>query len=307
MGKKTTRQHFVPRTYLRTFAHERKKDQFFLHHKHPKLIENGGTSCTNIINLCVEGGLYDLPGSKLTEEQRTMVDSFYKDAYEDYWPSAYAKLVDESITTISTEDRRQIIGMVSSLYFRNRLWNVFINNSMGDIIERGYGMVKNVGKDSFDMFGETVTITGRTVEEIKNDHQERDRVSMVLKGAKSTIDLLRKRLTSDGIQIVKLNDPTQYFLTSDCPVSVRDPGGGHTRPSNPENFMCLPLDHKHLLQLIPGVPLQGLNKIFREISNEAFIWNIQTFEFADRFLMGSEEGLKSFAAMITRLKKTHSH
>jgi hypothetical protein len=307
MGKKTTRQHFVPQTYLKNFAHERKNGQFYLYFKNPNLLGNGGTGCNNTINLCVEGGLYDLPG-ELTDEERTIVDRFYNDAYETGWTSVYEKLVNENVTVITPEDRRLIIGMVSSLYFRNRSWNVFLNQVKADIIERGYRLATELGSDSFEMLGEVVIIKGRSIELIKKEYLERDKPGIILSGVRATINLLRRRIDSDGIEVMKIVNPNEHFLTSDNPVTVRDPDNQHIIPSNPSNFLSLPIDHKHTLLLIPERPTQDLDKIYRSKATDLsiFAWNVQTFGEADRFLMGSEAGLKSFAETINRINKKAS-
>ena len=172
MGKKS-RQHFVPRTYLKNFAQEIDR-KFFVHTKTPKVIDNGGTGFRNISHICTEWDLYDLPG-QLSDDERKVVDTFYKDAYEEHWTSVYTKLVDEDVSTITQEDRRVIIGMVSSMFFRNRLWNVFHDRVMGDSIERGYMLTKEAGGERFVLFGEDVVITGRTVDEIKKEFQEKDK------------------------------------------------------------------------------------------------------------------------------------
>jgi hypothetical protein len=295
------RHHFVPITYLKNFAFERKAGEFSIHFKKKEVLENGGTGCTNIRNLCVESKLYSLPG--LTSEEQLIVETFYNDAYEKGWTSVYEKLVDEKVVTITPEDRRLIIGMVSSLYFRNRKWNVFLTNMKADIIERGYEMSKHVGSDSFVMFGEEIVIKNRTLEEIKSDQLEKDKPAIVLGGVRSTINLLRRRLDSDGIEVMKINDSKEYFLTSDNPVTVRDPNNGPIVPADPSNFLSLPIDHKHTLLLIPERPSQDLDKIYRSKASfySTLAWNVETFAGADRFIMGSEEGLKSFSGMVMRM------
>jgi hypothetical protein len=301
MAKEPKRQHFVPITYLKNFAFERKPGEFSVHFKKKDVFQNGGTGCTNVRNLCVEGKIYNLPG--LSSEEETIIETFYSDAYEVGWTSVYKKLIDKEISMVTSEDRRLIIGMASSLYFRNRLWNVFLNKVKADIIERGYEMSKQSGSDSFVMFGEEVVVKGRTLEEIKKEHFERDKASIVLTGVRATINLLKRRLDSDGIEVMKITDVDQHFVTSDNAVTVRDPDNEAVIPANPSNYLSLPIDHKHTLLLIPDRPIEDLNMINRSSASyySTLAWNFGTLQGADKFVIGSAEALKSLSNIVSRI------
>lgn len=51
---------------------------------------------------------------------------------------------------------------------------------MGDSIERGYILTKKVGGERFVLFGEDVIITGRSVDEIKKEYQEKDKALIAI-------------------------------------------------------------------------------------------------------------------------------
>src|SRR5687767_8320583 len=112
-------QHYVPQTYLKRFA-VKKKDQFFLHRLCTPEFKETDIKSINIKNLCVQNRLYTLPGT--TIQEKMLVEDFYSDAYERHYDGVYKKLIDETISKITDEDRRVIIGMVVSLFYRNPFW-----------------------------------------------------------------------------------------------------------------------------------------------------------------------------------------
>jgi hypothetical protein len=174
-----------------------------------------------------------------------------------------------------------------------------------DVIERGFEMSKQAGSNSFVMFGEEIVIKDRTVEDIKKEQLEKDKPSIILSGVRAAINLLRQRLDSDGIELMKIADPKENFLTSDNPVTVRDPNNERVVPANPSNFLSLPIDYTHTLLLIPERPLQDLDKIYRSKASfySTLAWNFGTLKGADRFIMGSEDGLRSFSSTVIRINK----
>jgi hypothetical protein len=296
MSAKTHRDHFVPQTYLEKFAHERKTGQFHVYRKDPKVLENGGTGCPNIRNLCVEGGLYDLNIPGLTDEERRIVDTFYEQAYENGWNSVYEKLVDEKVETVTGEDRRLILGMVCSLFFRNRSWLVEAGKMTKEIITRGYESSKQNNKDHFFLESEKIMIKDKTLDEVVKEQIEIGKPILIKVAASASINLLKKRLDSDAIHVVKNHDHQESYLTSDRPVVMMDPNSQHLRPGNPSNFLVLPIDHTHVIELIPDCPTDYLTQIQRGRDTPMMIFfkNSQQYKQSDNHLMGSEKGLKFF-------------
>jgi hypothetical protein len=115
------RHHYVPATYLKRFGFEKYKDQFYLHRIPKNSITEAEINCSNVKKICVISNLYTLPGANAQE--RMLVEDFYSDTYERHYSKVYKKLIDENVTDISDEDRRVIIGMIVSLFYRNPFWN----------------------------------------------------------------------------------------------------------------------------------------------------------------------------------------
>ena len=312
MSKEPTNQHFVPQVYLRKFSFKKRKDDF-IYTLDCRQVETGEIKEKNIKEICAEKGLYDLPG-KLTDAERFFVDNFYKSEYENNWNGVYNKLVDEKVTTITTLDRRVIIGMVLSLFFRNIKWIAKLDFQTSFIIEQGYKVCTQYGKDRFVMTEidgkkEIIVVKGKTLSEVKQDYLERHKEELVIKGMKSTINLLKNRKDSDGIVIEKLRDPSEHFITSDNPVYLFDPDGiKPVNPENPKNFLVVPIDHEHYLELIPERPKQSILDVVRNPSSKLVIGKIKMSSFgknallaseADQFLLGSKGGLKDYCSTVT--------
>jgi hypothetical protein len=61
------------------------------------------------------------------------------------------------------------------------------------------------------MFGEIVNIKGRSTEQIKKEYLEKDKPGIVLNGVRAAIYLLRRRIDSDGIEVMELLIPRSIF------------------------------------------------------------------------------------------------
>jgi hypothetical protein len=137
---------------------------------------------------------------------------------------------------------------------------------------------------------------------------EKDKPEFVVAQTRAAIKLLRLRFDSDGIEIMKIQRTDDYFITSDRPVAPRDPDNQRIVPMNPKNFISLPVDHKHLLLLIPERPTQNLDKIYRSDASDIdlFVWNTQQFGLAHKYLMGSEIGLQQYCDTVKRVNSKRS-
>jgi hypothetical protein len=162
MTHDTKRQHYVPQAYLKNFAFRKKKNKYILHFIKPEDVEKGRIQSASIKDLCVYNDLYTLPG--LTKEERMLVESFYSDTYEYGWTGVYRKLTNEHVTMVSTEERRLVIGMAVSLFFRNLSWKKFYDQFMGETIKKAYDLSTANGKDAFIFEGEELSIRGKTVD-----------------------------------------------------------------------------------------------------------------------------------------------
>ena len=214
----------------------------------------------------------------------------------------YEILTDKTRLTLTAKERYSIIGFVVSMFFRNVSWHNFYNKVLDDMLERVYRLTELNGRDTFYFGEEEISIAGKTLEELQKENKKQDRPMIALTQAQNIFQLIRLRLINDVITITKAR-PGFEFLTSDNPVSFK---GANIRqrpvPFDPSNTLMIPIDKDHLLQLQPWVekeldwnllgrlsdmPIPGM---YASINN-----NFQSVQ-CDKFLLGTEAGLKAFQA-----------
>jgi Protein of unknown function (DUF4238) len=297
------RHHYVPQTYLQNFSFKKSKDIFQLHWLPVGILKENKISSSNIKNLCVVSKLYTLPGN--TVEGKMLIEDFYNDAYERGYQSVYKKMTDEAVTDITDEDRRLIIGMAVSLFYRNPFWLNSHTDFIGDMFSRAFELSKANGHDSFYWDNEEISIKGKTVDDLKREYREEARPNLIIEQVQAAINLLKLRINSDGINITRIKNPAFEFLTSDRPVNIINPDKGHIIPMDPLNFLTMPIDSKHQLSLLPQCHPGNKYKILRDSTDgfiDSFTHNAQQAMAADKFLFGSEQGLKSFVKLMEKVE-----
>lgn len=115
-NNETKLQHYVPRTYLKNFADEKKKGEFYFHalpiadSSEEKIFE------TNIMRACAQNYIYTLLGN--TKEERLLLENFYNENYESNYTAMYNLLVDPGKTKLSSDERNLIISTMVTMLFR---------------------------------------------------------------------------------------------------------------------------------------------------------------------------------------------
>jgi hypothetical protein len=290
------RQHFVPRTYLKHFSVQKGEDFFInvlprLEKEEDKIFES------NIKNVCLQKHLYTLPGE--TDEEKMLLEKFYSDNYESQYDRIYEILTNPAKTIITKEDRELIISTVITMFYRTSRWITLHN----DLIKRVYTILFQVceqtGKDFFEFEGQKISIAGKKLDELIKEHTDENRPIQVLTQLEVAMKLINVRQIRDGILVFKLCDEVE-FITSDNPVIANNPYQKDTMPFDPNNILKLPLDSKHILYLMPYSEKETQNIIIRKNLNgvmcnmERLVGNYELIKLSERFIFGSNEGLKSY-------------
>lgn len=294
MGE-TRKMHYVPQCYLRYFAQER--SGIYTIHALPK---NGGEIfATNVKKICRETDLYTMPGA--TEQERQFLEKMYNDLYEVSYDTIHGMLTDKTKYTVTAKERYSIIGFVVSMFYRNIFWHTSFNNFLDQMLAHAYELAKLHGKDSFFFEDEEISIAGKTLEELQKDNKKQDRPLIALVTAQKIFQLIRLRLINDVITIVKAR-PGFEFLTSDNPVTIKPADIKHRLvPFDPSNTLSIPIDKNHLLQLRPWAKELDWNMLGR-LNDGPFPGLLTSMNNhfqnnqCERFLLGTEAGLKAFKA-----------
>lgn len=294
------RQHYVPRTYLKHFSQERSND-FFINRLPIKDCKESNVSKTNIINVCVEKGLYTLPGNSVQE--RMFIENFYSDEIESHYNKIYNILTDSNKKTITPEERKLVISTVVTMLYRTTKWKNIHNDLMMRVFDQMYNLCEQTGKDYFIFEGEKISIAGKTLKEFHNAYKIENKPSQMLIQLDLAFKLIELRTLNDGIYVVRLEEEDQEFITSDNPVIYHKPGCQRTVPFDPKNILKLPLDNKHLLFLMPYANTQTSHIISRNMVKgnicftEKLTSNYEQFCNAERFLLGKESALKAYLSL----------
>jgi hypothetical protein len=286
--------HYVPRVYLEKFAKQRGNEYYI----YALDKQSGKIFSPNTKNICVETDLYLLEGS--TEDERQMIEKLYNDLFEREYNKIHKILVDDSRDSITMEERYDIISFVVSMFYRNNVWNAGYNKLIDETLAKAYHLSKANEKDSFFFGEQEVSIAGKSLEELQKENRDKDRQIIALNAIQRIFELTRMRVVNDIVTVVKTED---LILTSDNPVSFRGENVSvRPIPIDPNNTLTLPIDDCHLLQLRPwgdkldnNLTMLGRMSEFSIVSGVVAETNNQfQYNQAERFLLGTEDGIKGF-------------
>ncbi len=286
--------HYVPKVYLEKFAKQR-GDEYYICALEK---QTGKIFTPNTKNICVETDLYLLEGS--TENERQMIEKLYNELFESGYNKIHKILVDDGRHSITMKERYDIISFVVSMFYRNNVWNTGFNKLIDETLAKAYHLSTANEKKSFFFGEQEISIAGKSLEELQKENRNKDRQMLALNGIQRIFELTRMRVINDVVTIVKTED---LIVTSDNPVSFRGENVSvRPIPMNPNNTLSLPIDDHHLLQLRPwgdkldnNLTMLGRMSEFSIVSGVVAETNNQfQYNQSERFLLGTEDGIKGF-------------
>ena len=256
---------------------------------------------TSTANVCLQRDLYTLPGD--TPEQRMLIEKFYAENYEAHYDRVYQILTDPKKRQLTEEERQLIISIVVTMFYRTTKWINQHNEFIGRVLEQGYQLAQEIGKNYILLDGEKISFEGKTVDQLRKELKTENRPGYVLTQLQLALRLIESRIANDGIQVGKLVDDGVEFITSDNPVSYYRSDDSKPVPFDPNNIMELPLDNKHVLMLMPFAANEDKdirNYISRVpysggiCSTQKLTSNHNQFLNSERFLIGTDNALRDY-------------
>ncbi len=298
MATKVKRQHYVPRTYLKHFAVE-KNGNHFLKSLPIDDLDINKIFDVSVGNACAQKDIYTLPGT--STEEKMLLETFYSDNYESHYDQIYQILTNENKRTITTKDRELIISTIVTMMYRTtKLANQHYEN-VNRALKYAYQVAKRNNSNFILFENDKINIEGKTLDEIQKQVREDSQPMIAITQLKVAFKLIQLRSSRDVINVVRLKDDSHEFVTSDNPVLFRNIFGKHSSSFDKENILSLPLDAKHILYLMPFAKENertdilyrrnttgSMGKLEKSASNHSQSKN------AERFMIGSEAGLKEF-------------
>lgn len=283
----TIKQHFVPRTYLKNFGYK-KNDDFYVNVL-PKgqIIENIFESNTK--NICAENHLYTLNGDV---KSRQLLENIYSNVFENEYLDLFNILTNDTINEITTENRKAIISAIITMFYRTKKWLNEINNFNDETLSKIFQFCKQYNLDYYiDTNGDKVIITGKNIQELKQNKRKETRIPFVLIQLETALKLIELK-KNDNINVYKIVDNSE-FITSDNPVFGVNINNQPTIPFDLDNAYYLPISNKYLLSIFPREGLPINNKIIRIAMSNEQVKKMNKLQLlnSDKFIIGSKKGL----------------
>lgn len=283
----TKKQHFVPRTYLRNFAHLRNGEFYVnvLQKNQPR--ENIFES--NITNVCAENHLYTLTGDI---ESRQLLENIYSNIFENDYKDLFSVLTNDTIYEITDEMKKSIVSALITMFYRTKKWVNEYNSFNDEAMNKVYQVCKQFNLDYFtNPNGEQISIKDKSLGELQSNLKKNTRIPIVLSQLKVALRLIDAK-QFDNINVFKILDDCE-FITSDNPVLAMNVNKMPTIPFDIDNAYYLPISDKYLLSIFPNEDLPAHNKIIRMIMSKETVMGFNKWQLAnsDRFIIGSRKSL----------------
>lgn len=285
---KKPHQHFIPRTYLKRFAHTKLKKGKFLLAAYDK-IEREVKLDISIADICVEDNFYTIKG--LPDDQKYFIDDHFTKNIEPKYKDVYDLLVVQKKEIITIQERASILYTILSLYFRTpKVLNEFVSFSTR-FMEQS---LTNTDVESIKFLGYDIQIKGKTFSEIRKTIKESHKIDY-LKTQLALLDQFIEFRKFDGIMVFELIG-NQEYITSDNPVEIRTGHGKAFDLFDKTNSIYVPLDTKHAFYIAPKGDESSIDKVFHVKDNQAhhISLNDSVFKNAERWIIGSKFGINQF-------------
>ena len=278
------KQHYIPRSYLKSFGVEGKKGNRFVDvykMDNDMLLEQISTK-----DICFEKNIYTIPVE--SDEVKYVLEKYYAENVDREFPKIYSLLVDEKLLTVTQEQKTQILYVCLSLYFRTpRILNhqKQFNNEIFDTASHtvnGDGIIK------MNLYGEKMEFHIDDLESVKKQYNERARTAFLVNHLEQWGNFVKYKYDCT-INVIKINDTNAPIITSDNPVSIRHFETNRFQGLyDPKAVITLPLDRAHYLEIHPNDYADGQTRINRLTQDRDYVFttNGVTQQNAENLLIG---------------------
>ncbi len=278
------RHHYIPRSYLKNFAFQ-KGEEYYVHvrYKNEKFYD------TNITNICSESYFYSNPNGGA---KHNVIEHFYANEIDAFFPEITRIVTDDSITSISEEQRFRIVSATLSLYFRTPKFLNAFNAHQLELLEelRNYSL-GTTENHTINFFGKKIDFKQLSFESVQEQIVKENKLLFLKEHLQIFNDLLAYRL-DDAIGIQKLVDDSEY-ITCDNPVIIRNSQGNLNNIFDDDNIIILPINNKYKLTIFPPRELDIKNTFGRITGNiiDALTTNVDIENYSEKWIIGSEKSI----------------
>ena len=286
---KPKRQHFIPRSYLKSFS-DKENEKYFVEVGN---VRSGEVKYpVSIADICVSKNLYTLPGDN--DEEKYIPEKFYAEHVDGVYPQVYKALIDPSITTISTDFRIKVLNTALSLYFRNARFLNDKNREVDELLDKIFTnqSYSQVQQQIINYAGREYQTDANDLQGLKERMKLNNRLDFITQHLQDWQNFVALKMNSQ-ISISKIEGDVK-LITSDNPVRLYNKGGDTDDIFNPSNSIQLPLDDKHILWISPNDDGWEKNKIYRQTRDKLFAItsNHSVRKYASDWIIGPNNSIK---------------
>lgn len=287
-------QHFIPRTYLKQFTENLDKKSINTYNK-----KSEKYNLLSITNVCVEKNFYTL--KNLTGEDRMAIENYFSRQIESKYQRVYQILVEEKKTSLSPEEKHDILAVTLSMYFRTPKQL----NTIVSILDDYVGNVKeNKEIKNIKFFGLDIETKNLDIKNLKKEIREKLRIDYLRIQLQLFEQFVNFKL-KNGLTVLS-NETNFDFITGDNPVNFLNLNGISNDLFNINNSTYIPLDSKNCLFIAPNkLESSGLSVFYQKDSFQlVHVVNSCTYENAELWILGNEKGLQN---AIEKVKEYNSN
>ncbi|MBC6992088.1 DUF4238 domain-containing protein [Hymenobacter sp. BT491] len=293
-SQEVTKQHFVPRTYLKHFG-QQENGQDKIYRAMRDDADPASVRQVSVASVCFQNDLYTLEGESSAE--RMALEDFYRTSVEDEYDALREVLLDQHQKTASEELRSQVLHTVATMLMRTTKLLSRSNTLMDRVLERMMTLCELTGKQAFDFEGEMHSVKGKTLAELRREFRKQNQPSHALTQVELALRLGEAKQNDFGIVVLTIDEAAGEYITSDNPVLISSLDRFNTA-FNPDAALRLPLGPKHMLWLMPKAHDMLKNRITRwsmggdQAKLERMAANITQQHNAERWLLGNQAAVQ---------------
>jgi len=286
------KQHYIPRSYLKNFALEGKKGKQFVDVY--KLDDKILLKNINTKDICFKKNIYTIPAE--LDETKYALEKHYAEHVDSEFPKIYKLLTDENVLVVTHKQKKQILYVFLSLYFRTPKILNLQNEFNNEIFDTAAYTVDENGLIKMDLYGEKIKFHINDIEQIKKNYSERSRISFLVNHLEQWPQFVEYK-NDCTINIIKISDSDAPLITCDNPVIIRHMVTNKFCDIYDVNsVITIPLDPIHFIEIHPNKYATGQTRINRitQDSDYVFTTNTMTQENAEMLLIGYKGTIEKY-------------
>ncbi|RYX87599.1 DUF4238 domain-containing protein [bacterium] len=240
-------QHYIPKSYLKNFALEQ-DGKYFVEAKLKTEIQPK-ERLISIRSICVDKNIYTLPN--VAGEDKYAIEKYYASEIDGVYPKIYQLLIDENVTIITEEQRRNIILTTMSLFFRTPKFLNLNKQRIDRLLNVAVARFKDAeGKVRVQLNGHQLNFHIDQLEDVRAQLHIDNKLTFLQQHLQDLHEFVDLKMNA-GLSIIKITGDIE-LITSDNPVEIHSINKNPFNPFDPTNIIQLPIDNRHYLIIYPN-------------------------------------------------------